>query len=65
VVLVVLAATGVILLVLSVALDAYVWVVKKIWTLTFAMLSGGFSLLAFVALALAAGGCRPRQRGLD
>jgi predicted acyltransferase len=52
--LIVLTAVGAFCLVFGLALDFYVPVVKKIWTPTYAMMSGGFSLLAFVALALAA-----------
>ena len=52
--LVALAASGVLFIVLGLAIDGYVPVVKKIWTPTFALMSGGFSVLAFVALALRA-----------
>jgi predicted acyltransferase len=54
--LVALAAAGVVCLAAGFALDGWIPLVKKIWTPSFALMSGGFSLLAFVALALATNG---------
>jgi predicted acyltransferase len=46
-----LAVAGAVCLAAGLALDPFVPVVKKIWTPSFALLSGGFSLLACAALA--------------